>query len=125
MPTAGNRIWVATAAGQIEVLDLKAGKMSEALKGSTGSVRALALHLELPLIASAGLDRYLRLHDTSTRKQVAGVYLKQHLTGVTFCPAKPVAQSQGEDEAATEMAMAEEEKQTKVHKKRRKSKKLG
>ena len=97
--------------------------MSEALKGSTGSVRALAPHLEFPLIASAGLDRYLRLHDSSTRKQVAAVYLKQHLTGVTFCPAKPVAQSQGEDEATTEMA--EEEKQGKVHKKRRKSKKLG
>lgn len=97
--------------------------MSGALKGSTGSVRALALHLELPLIASAGLDRYLRLHNTSTRKQVAALYLKQHLTGVTFCPAKPIAQSKGKDEAATEMA--EEGKQAKVHKKRRKSKKLG
>jgi ribosome biogenesis protein NSA1 len=114
---------VATAAGQIELFDLKAGKMSGALKGSTGSVRALIPHPELPLIASAGLDRYLRLHDTSTRKQVAAVYLKQHLTGVTFCPAKPVAQSQGENEAAAEMA--EEDKQVKVQKKRRRSTKLG
>lgn len=98
---AGNRVWAATAGGQIEVLDLTAGKMSGALKGPSGSVRALALHPTEPLLASVSLDRYLRVHNTSTRKQVASVYLKQHLTGVTFCPALAV-QNEAENEAAAE-----------------------
>jgi hypothetical protein len=44
-------------------------------------VRAIALDPEQPLIASVGLDRFLRLHHTQTRKLCAKVYLKQQLTG--------------------------------------------
>ena len=50
-----------------------------------GSVRALALHPGRPILASVGLDRFLRLHDTSTRALLAKVYLKQQLTG--GCPS--------------------------------------
>ena len=99
---AGSRAWIANAAGQMEVLDLRAGKMAGALKGSTGSVRWLALHPSEPLIASAGLDRHVRLHSTATRKQVSSVYLKQRLEGVAFCPAPAIAQ-QAEAEADPEM----------------------
>ncbi|BDA43611.1 probable WD repeat-containing protein 74 at C-terminar half [Coccomyxa sp. Obi] len=83
----GNRVWVANAAGQIEVLDLQAGQMAGAAKGATGSVRCLALHPTEPLLASVGLDRFLRVHSTVNRKQLCAVYLKQKLNGVTFCPA--------------------------------------
>ena len=99
---AGERVWVATAAGQIEVLDIRAGRMSGALKGSTGSVRALDLHPTEPLIASVGLDRHLRLHNTATRKQVASVYMKQHLMDVTFCPS-PAPQKEAKEGAAAEV----------------------
>ena len=109
---AGNRAWIANAAGQMEVLDLRAGKMAGALKGSTGSVRCLALHPSEALIASAGLDRHVRLHSTATRKQVSSVYLKQRLEGVAFCPAPAVVQN-AEPEADADV-------QTKTAKKRRK-----
>lgn len=46
-----------------------------------GSVRALAVHPGRPLIASVGLDRFLRVHDTRTRQPVCKVYLKSQLTG--------------------------------------------
>ena len=87
-------MWVANAAGQVEVLDLKTGKMAGALKGATGSVRAMSLHSSEPILASVGLDRFLRLHSTASRKQLAAVYLKQKLTGVSFCapPAEPAAE---------------------------------
>ena len=49
---------------------------------SAGSLRALAVHPQLPILASVGLDRFLRLHDTRTRQPLAKVYLKQQLTGV-------------------------------------------
>ena len=109
---AGSRAWIANAAGQMEVLDLKAGKMAGALKGPTGSVRCLALHATEPLIASAGLDRHVRIHSTATRKQVSSVYLKQRLEGVAFCPAPAVAR-QADAEADPDMG-------TQTMKKRRK-----
>ena len=99
---AGERVWVATAAGQIEVLDIRAGRLSGALKGSTGSVRALDLHPTEPLLASVGLDRHLSLHNTATRKQVASVYLKQHSMGVVFCPT-PAPQKAAKEGAAAEV----------------------
>ena len=118
---AGERVWVATAAGQIEVLDIRAGRLSGALKGSTGSVRALDLHPTEPLLASVGLDRHLRLHNTATRKQVASVYLKQHLMGVVFCPT-PAPQKEAKEGAAAEVpAEGQHAAATKRHHKRIKS----
>lgn len=38
------------------------------LKGAGGSIKALQLHMDLPIIAAAGLDRFLRLYDAHTRK---------------------------------------------------------
>ena len=122
---AGERVWVATAAGQIEVLDIRAGRLSGALKGSTGSVRALDLHPTEPLLASVGLDRHLRLHNTATRKQVASVYLKQHLMGVVFCPT-PAPQKAAKEGAAAEVP-AEGQRATAIkrhHKRVKSDKKL-
>lgn len=82
---AGLRCWAANGKGGMQVLDLAGGKLQGALKGAAGCVRALALHPDLPLLASVGLDRFLRVHNTATRKLLAKVYLKQQLTG--GCPA--------------------------------------
>ena len=103
----GNRIWVADATGQIEVYDVRAGRFTGGIKGIAGSVRALAMHPDGKAIASVGLDRFLRVHDTSTRQSLGKVYLKTQLTGVGFCPtdasmaAKPAA-------AAAERDVSEE-----------------
>ena len=99
-------MWVANAAGQLEALDLAAGKMAGALKGSAGSVRALALHPSEPVLASVGLDRFLRVHSTASRKQLAAVYLKQHLTGVAFCraPEPPPADVAAAEEGVLEQS---------------------
>eukprot|EP00967_Tisochrysis_lutea_P117959 scaffold191199_cov18-Tisochrysis_lutea.AAC.2 len=79
------------------------------LQGPAGSIRALALHPRHssscpsassglsdgpPLMASAGLDRFLRVHSTSAGQQALGkVYLKQQLTGVAWL--RPPAEAAG------------------------------
>ncbi|KAL4434253.1 hypothetical protein ABPG75_000694 [Micractinium tetrahymenae] len=82
----GQRCWVGNSKGQLEVLDLRTRKFNGAIKGLAGSARGLAAHSELPVLASVGLDRYLRLHDRHTRQLLAKVYLKTLPTGVAFCP---------------------------------------
>lgn len=103
------RCWAANGLGQVEVLDLQTGKMSGALKGSTGAIRALARHPEEPLIASVGLDRYLRIYHTRTRKQLSKVYLKQQLTGVVFGPAPPVPVAAAAEPPAAAAASVDQE----------------
>lgn len=78
---AGRRCWAADSQGRIEVFDVAAGKLHGAMQPCGGSIRALALQPHGQLLASVGLDRYLRLHSTESRKTVSKVYLKQQLTG--------------------------------------------
>ncbi|KAL2981156.1 hypothetical protein AAZX31_13G271800 [Glycine max] len=39
----------------------------------SGSIRSIVKHPELPVIASCGLDNYLRLWDTKTRQLLSAV----------------------------------------------------
>jgi ribosome biogenesis protein NSA1 len=92
----GGRAWVSNATGHIESYDFAAGKMQCVIKGIAGSVRSLQLHPTEPLIASVGLDRFLRVHCTETRKLLSKVHLKQQLTGLCWLPLKSVEQQEGE-----------------------------
>jgi hypothetical protein len=68
---AGLKCWVADSQGQIGCVDLKLGMVQQLLKGAAGSIRSLAIHPSAPLIASAGLDRFLRIHHLASRKSIA------------------------------------------------------
>ena len=90
----GNRCWVADAQGKIEAYDLRAARFIGSLKGVTGSVRSLALHPTRPLVASVGLDRFLRLHNTDRGgKSVDKLYLKTELNCVAWLPPTQEASS--------------------------------
>ena len=82
--------------GKIECLDLRVNKLHSALKGPAGAVKSLALHPQMPVIASVGLDRFFRLHDTSSRRVLCKVYLKQQSTAVAWgeIPSQALAQVQ-------------------------------
>ena len=56
--------------------------MQGSLKGPAGAVRSLALHPQLPIMASVGLDRFLRLHNVESNKLLCKLYLKLQLTAV-------------------------------------------
>ena len=90
MPETENGCWVGTGSGQLQVLDIRAGKFEGSIRGIAGSIRDLALTTvdSKGVLASVGLDRYLRLHSTSTRHLLGKVYLKSQLHGVEFLPTK-------------------------------------
>ncbi|GJP32110.1 hypothetical protein CLOM_g16643 [Closterium sp. NIES-68] len=44
------------------------------------------MHPSLPLVASCGLDRYLRIHHLHTRRLMAKVFLKQPMSMLRFLP---------------------------------------
>lgn len=49
------------------------------LKGLAGAVRGLQCHASQPVVASCGLDRFLRIHSLDDRKLLHKVYLKSRL----------------------------------------------
>ncbi|KAK9845794.1 hypothetical protein WJX81_002564 [Elliptochloris bilobata] len=85
----GLRAWAGDASGNVGVLDLRAARLAGALKGLTGSSRALACHSALPVLAIVSLDRFLRFYDTQSRKLLGKVFLKQPPTRVAFGLLRP------------------------------------
>ena len=113
-PAAGGTCWVANGLGTCRALNLKTGRLHAGLKGAHGSLRALALHPELPLLAAGGLDRHALLFHAHTHKLLGRVYLKQQLTGLAWAPvpapdaaAEAAASSQQQDDQGEPAAEGE------------------
>ncbi len=79
LPAGGNTVVVGNTHGQIAMLDLRKGLVRGCLKGLAGGVRALQCHSSQPVVASCGLDRFLRIHGLEDRKLQHKVYLKSRL----------------------------------------------
>ncbi|XP_069665486.1 WD repeat-containing protein 74 isoform X2 [Haliaeetus albicilla] len=71
---------VGSAQGDMAVIDLRQGRVLKCLKGAAGGVRGLQCHPGLPLVASCGLDRFLRVHHLGDKRLRHKVYLKSRLT---------------------------------------------
>ena len=82
--SSDGRWWVGDAGGNLQVYDVRAGKFSGAIKGIGGSVRSLDIHQTENLIGSAGLDRFMRVNNTTSRSSIAKVYMKSQLTCIRF-----------------------------------------
>ena len=85
-----HEIAVATAAGDILSMDLRKWSSNDATTsvlgryiGPCGSVTAMDARENCKL-AVVGLDRTLRIYDTTTRKEIASLYLKQRLRQVLW-----------------------------------------
>uniref|UniRef100_A0A3P8TRA7 WD repeat-containing protein 74 n=1 Tax=Amphiprion percula TaxID=161767 RepID=A0A3P8TRA7_AMPPE len=79
LPAGGSTVAVGNTRGQIALLDLRKGQVRGCLKGLAGGVRGLQCHPSRPLLASCGLDRFLRIHGLEDRKLQHKVYLKSRL----------------------------------------------
>ncbi|XP_028320548.1 WD repeat-containing protein 74 [Gouania willdenowi] len=75
----GSAVVVGNTQGQMAILDLRKGRVRGALKGLSGGVRGLQCHASRPLVASCGLDRFLRVHGLEDRTLQHKVYLKSRL----------------------------------------------
>ncbi|KAL6559695.1 hypothetical protein OROGR_004812 [Orobanche gracilis] len=82
----GHTIYIGNGSGDLASIDMRTGKLLGCFIGkSCGSVRSIVRHPNLPVIASCGLDSYLRIWDIESRKLLsARVFLKQHLSAVVF-----------------------------------------
>lgn len=127
----GLRCWAANGTGHISAWDLRTNSVGDALKGAAGAIKALALQpvpprgsatqagssssgSGAPLLAAVGLDRWLRLYSTASRKQQVKVYLKQQLSGVAFCP--PTLATQLVQQKEQEQRVQQEEAGRQRHK---------
>lgn len=79
LPAASNSVVVGNTQGHIAQVDLRKGLVRGCLKGLSGGVRGLQCHASQPLVASCGLDRFLRIHNLEDRKLQHKVYLKSRL----------------------------------------------
>ncbi|XP_059657319.1 uncharacterized protein LOC132303893 isoform X2 [Cornus florida] len=81
----GHTIFIGNGSGDLASVDVRTGKLLGCFLGKcSGSIRSIARHPEHPVIASCGLDCYLRLWDIKSRQLLSAVFLKQHLTNVVF-----------------------------------------
>ncbi|XP_020096037.1 WD repeat-containing protein DDB_G0290555 [Ananas comosus] len=81
----GHIVYAGTGSGDLASFDIRTGKLLGCFVGKcSGSIRSIARHPELPVIASCGLDAYLRLWDAKTRQPLSAVFLKQHVTSVVI-----------------------------------------
>ncbi|XVF49665.1 hypothetical protein PTKIN_Ptkin04bG0031200 [Pterospermum kingtungense] len=81
----GHTIYIGNGSGDLASVDIRTGKLLGCFLGKcSGSIQSIARHPELPVIASCGLDSYLRIWDIGTRQLLSSVFLKQHLTKVVF-----------------------------------------
>ncbi|XP_036381316.1 WD repeat-containing protein 74 [Megalops cyprinoides] len=91
LPAGPGSVVVGNTQGQIAILDLRKGLVRGCLKGLAGGVRGLQCHPSLPLVASCGLDRFLRVHSLEDRKLQHKVYLKSRLNCVLLSSRDPEA----------------------------------
>ncbi|KAK9111570.1 hypothetical protein Scep_019089 [Stephania cephalantha] len=97
----GNTVYFGTGSGDLASADMRTGKLLGCFIGKcSGSIRSIVRHPELPIIASCGLDSYLRLWNTKTRQLLSAVFLKQHLNVV-------LVDSNFEDEGRAPYAVTE------------------
>ncbi|KAM3271070.1 WD repeat-containing protein 74-like [Capsicum chacoense] len=81
----GHTIYVGNGSGDLASFDIRTGKLLGSFLGKcSGSIRSIVRHPELPVIASCGLDSYLRIWDVKSRQLLSAVFLKQHLSSVVF-----------------------------------------
>ncbi|KAF7836651.1 WD repeat-containing protein 74 [Senna tora] len=81
----GYSIYIGNGSGDLASVDMRTGKLLGCFTGKcSGSIRSIVRHTELPIIASCGLDSYLRIWDTKTRQLLSAVFLKQHLMHAVF-----------------------------------------
>ncbi|KAJ9707228.1 hypothetical protein PVL29_002289 [Vitis rotundifolia] len=70
----GYTIYIGNGSGDLASVDMRTGKLLGCFLGKcSGSIRSIARHPELPVIASCGLDSYLRFWDIKTRKLLSAV----------------------------------------------------
>ncbi|CAM9838190.1 unnamed protein product [Chrysoparadoxa australica] len=99
----GNDAIIGDAAGTLSCLDLRTMKPRRRYVGPAGSIRSIAVHPTLPIVAAVGLDRMLWMFDINSGKLKHKVYLNQRINSVLFSAEEEIdGKGGGEEEEAVE-----------------------
>ena len=87
----GRYVLAGAVSGHMARLDVRKNLLPvNRYKGAAGSIRQIAIHPTLPLVASASLDRHVRLYQLEgTGALLQKVYLKQRLTAMMLSAEQP------------------------------------
>ncbi|XP_064600705.1 WD repeat-containing protein 74-like [Liolophura sinensis] len=80
----GTQVIVGNTQGKMGMMDLRKGQMVQCYKGFAGGIRSLQCHPTMPLVASCGLDRFLRIHHIDSGHLLHKIYLKSRLNCLLF-----------------------------------------
>ena len=99
----GSGVYAGDARGKVAFVDFRTFTINGVFKGSASAIKSLVHHRTLPLLASTGLDRFVRFHDTKKVKLLHSTYLKQVGLSMAFDhTAAAAAAAPEEAEAAQE-----------------------
>ena len=88
LPSSGSDserlLYVADTTGGLTQWDMRMQRRVATLKGAAGSIRQMRLSSDGQHLACVGLDRFLRVYDTTTNKLESSVYLKNRLNTCVF-----------------------------------------
>ncbi|CEF66507.1 WD40 repeat and WD40/YVTN repeat-like-containing domain and WD40-repeat-containing domain-containing protein [Strongyloides ratti] len=73
---------VGNAIGEMGLFDLRTQRLVHKYKGASGSIRSIVAHPYLPYVVSAGLDRFVRLHDMKKHVLIKRYYGKVRLSAL-------------------------------------------
>lgn len=105
LPNDKNTLVIGDSAGYLQSMDVRNLKqITGRYVGPAGSIRAIMAHSREARLAVVGLDRMLRIYDSSSRKQLHCMYLRQRLNSVLFGQA-PSHVHTGQD-ASTDAAVS-------------------
>jgi hypothetical protein len=110
--------FIGNAKGQLNSVDLRQQKVFAKFKGTSGSIREISHHPGENMIAVAGLDRYLRVYNTESRKCLGSAFMKQALSGCAWDTRGPETEY-----AATAAEAAAKKRKDRAEKKEKKENK--
>eukprot|EP01116_Phalansterium_solitarium_P023004 TRINITY_DN7848_c0_g1_i2.p1 TRINITY_DN7848_c0_g1~~TRINITY_DN7848_c0_g1_i2.p1 ORF type:complete len:447 (-),score=124.45 TRINITY_DN7848_c0_g1_i2:77-1417(-) len=93
--------------GYMYQFDVRTGRLMGTLRGSGGALRGIEMHDNMPLVVSAGLDRHLRVHNTSTRALTCKVYAKLRMSALLFSAEGPVRSRQPDEDEVKDVKTEE------------------
>lgn len=83
----GKSLVTGDTSGIMRKFDARTFSACGVFRGHTGAIKSLAVHGAHPYVASASLDRTVRVFNIDSGQLLRRFYLKQRLTAVLFAPA--------------------------------------
>ncbi|KAK3603142.1 hypothetical protein CHS0354_042967 [Potamilus streckersoni] len=97
-PNRDDQVIVSNTQGKMALMDLRKGQVVHIFKGFAGGIRDVQCHSSEPLVASCGLDRFLRIYDINTKQLMHKFYLKSRLNCLIFANKLSIEdEGQGEE----------------------------